>query len=163
MPREAVERLVQAEDVFYRITYAPRRIEPGKVRDQRQVEVRTRDNGLKVYHRRSIHLSEVDEIKLVDFQCRPERLNFVLSGYSVRLDKGVLHSSVQIWLTAETPRGETMEFERRFTVPDPFLDVSMELKFPRPGPYRIYFSAEDRLTGLSVSRTARVTVPPPRK
>jgi len=155
----ALARLVNAEDVYYRITYAPRRLEAGKVRDMRKVKIRTRDESLKVFHRERIHLSDVDEIKLVDFQCRPDRLSFVLSGYSVRLEKGALHSSVQVWLTAETPRGETMEFERRFTAPDPFLDVSMKLKFPRPGPYRIYFSAEDRHTGLSVSRTERITIP----
>ncbi|MBN1197259.1 MAG: hypothetical protein JXA62_07615 [Candidatus Aminicenantes bacterium] len=155
----ALARLVNAEDVHYRITYAPQRVETEKVRDLRRVNVRARNKTLEVFHQERLLLSEIDEIKLVDFQCRPDHLNFVLSGYSVRLQNGALHSSVQVWLTAETPRGETMEFQRHFSVPDPFLDVSMSLKFPRPGPYRVYFSAEDRHTGLSVSRSQRIVVP----
>jgi hypothetical protein len=155
----ALARLVNAEDVYYRITYAPQRMETQNVRDLRRIDVRARDEALDIFHQERLFLSEIDEIKLVDFQCRPDRLNFVLSGYSVRMQNGALHSSVQVWLTAETPRGETMEFQRHFSVPDPFLDVSMALKFPRPGPYRVYFSAEDRHTGLSVSRSQRIVVP----
>ncbi len=154
----ALSELVNAEDVFYRVTYAPRRVPANRVIDRRRVKVAVRDQSLRVFHREHIHLSEVDEIKLIDFECRPDRLYFTLSGYSIRLEKGSLHSSVQVWLTAETPQGETLEFERSFTAPEPFLDVSMALKFPRPGPYRIYFSAVDRHTGLSVSRTHQVQV-----
>ena len=155
----ALARLVNAEDVYYRITYAPQRMETEKVRDLRQIDVRIQNETLEVFHQERLLLSEIDEIKLVDFQCRPDRLNFVLSGYAVRMNNGVLHSSVQVWLTAESLGGGTLEFERRFSVPDPLLDVSLALKFPRPGPYRIYFSAEDRHTGLSVSRSQRIVVP----
>jgi len=155
----ALARLLNAEDIHYRITYAPQRMETGKVRDLRRINVRTRDETLDVFHQEYLLLSEIDEIKLMDFQCRPDRLNFVLSGYAVRMQNGMLHSSVQVWLTAESPREGLLEFKRRFSVPDPFLDVSMALKFPRPGPYRIYFSAEDRFTGLSVSRSQRIVVP----
>ncbi len=155
----ALARLSKAEDVYYRITYAPRKNPDDKIRNKRKIEVKVRDKSLKIHHITRVRLSDVDEIKLMDFQCSHSNLNFILSGYSVRMDSGNLKSAIRVWVTAESPQGETMEFERQFDAADPFLEVSMSLKFPRPGSYRIYFTAEDRNTGLSVSRTDRVTVP----
>ncbi|MBN1197258.1 MAG: hypothetical protein JXA62_07610 [Candidatus Aminicenantes bacterium] len=158
IPDRGLQRVADAEDVYYRLTYRPALEKKENSADQRRLVITSNRPRARIYHVRSMRLSEVEEIRLAEFHCDATRLKFILTGYAVRLEGERLQSDVQVRITAESAQKELQTFTRHFDTAEPFLQVSMAIHFPRSGHYRLNFHAEDRFTGRSVEESQVIQV-----
>ena len=144
--------------MYYRLTYRPARHDTLSDDDHRNLVISSSRRDVVIHHARSMRLSEVEEIRLAEFHSDSTRVKFILTGYAVRMEGERLRSDIHVSLTAESPRGLTQTYSRNFQTPEPFLQVSMAVRFPRSGHYRLHFYAEDRFTGISVKESQLVQV-----
>jgi len=158
IPGRGLRHVAEAEDVYYRLTYRPARHDTLSDDDHRNLVISSSRRDVVIHHARSMRLSEVEEIRLAEFHSDSTRVKFILTGYAVRMEGERLRSDIHVSLTAESPRGLTQTYSRNFQTPEPFLQVSMAVRFPRSGHYRLHFYAEDRFTGISVKESQLVQV-----
>jgi len=158
IPKRALNRIADAEDVYYRLTYQPAHRKAERAHDQRRLLITTNRPSTRIYYVRNMRLSEVEEIRLAEFHSDSTRVKFILTGYAVRMEGENLQSDIQVRISAESPRGEVLTFTRNFNTPEPFLQVSMAVRYPRSGHYRLRFHAEDRFTGRVVKESQVIQV-----
>ncbi len=158
IPDRALQRIADAEDIYYLLTYRPAQADGRTSGDERRLIINCSQPGARVFHVRSMRLSEVEEIRLAEFHCDATRLKFILTGYAVRMEGERLRSDIRVRISAESARGEVRTFTRDFDTAEPFLQVSMDLHFPHSGHFQLYFHAEDRFTGHVVKENQVVQV-----
>ena len=152
---ESLAQVVEKEDIYYRLTYAPQ-ITEKKVRE---IKVKIRKKRVKALYHQQVILKKASEITVDNFSFTHPTLKFSLSHYQQLFDGNQLYGELGIKVSAVDSKGEMSTFEKSFEPNQEKLTVSLKLNFSRGGKYTLIIEAVDKQTGKSSVYSERVKVP----
>jgi hypothetical protein len=152
---ESLAQAVEKEDIYYRLTYAPK-ITEEKVRE---IKVKIKQKRLKALYPQQVILKKASEITIDNFSFTHPTLQFTLNNYQQLFDGSQLYGELGIKVSAVDSKGEMSTFEKSFEPNEEKLTVSLNLNFSRGGKYTLIVEAVDKQTGKSSVYSERVKVP----
>lgn len=142
--KTSLRSLVDREDVYYRLTYSPRNIKKNK----RKVKIKTRAKKVKLFHMTRVNIVKPKNIQLADVSVKDSILSLTLKHYLV-VGLGVERvGDIQLVISAVNKQGETMKFSKNLALKGDESTISMKLKMPANGTYRMLITAKDNLSAL---------------
>jgi VWFA-related protein len=148
-------KVVEREDVYYRITYAP--AAGGK--ERRNIRIETKVPGLKLQYHRQVMLSQADKISIQSVSFNYPSLGFTMKHYRQFFDGNRLRGDIEVQVTSIDSHGDKRSFKRVIEPDSDQIAVSMNLNFPSGGKYSLVLEARDRQTGKTETVRQKITVP----
>lgn len=154
-PGISLAQVVNKEDIYYRLTYAP------EVMDQmkRKIEVKTAKKGLDIVYNPSITLKKTTEVTIEDFSFNYPTLEFSLKNYQQLYDGNWMYGDIAVKISAIHTNGEIASFQQNFEPEEKAITASMKLTFPRGGEYSLIVEALDNQTGKKAVFSQKIEVP----
>ncbi len=156
---ESLGNVVEKEDIYYRLTYAPQEISDDEQTHRRKLEVKTADNQLKLLYNRRVILEKANEIAIKNFYFSHPSLGFTLNNYQQLFDGSHLYGAIEIKVTAVDARGEMLTFRKDIEPNEKEIAASMKLNFPHGGQYSLIVEAFDKQTGKTALFSKKINVP----
>jgi hypothetical protein len=153
--RQSLARVAEKEDIYYRLTYAPRMHGP----TTRKIEVKTAGKKLEFLYNREITLKRANEIAIENFAFSHPTLDFTLKNYQQLFNGDRLSGEVEVKVTIIDKTGHMSTVNRSFTPDDVGLMVSLKLNFPSGGKYSLIVEALDKQTGQAATISKKIEVP----
>lgn len=153
---DAIAEAVDNEDVYYRLTYAPR----SSGNEERKLLIKPKKKKIKLYYHRTLTLQESGVVKITDFSFDAPVVSFKLKNYRQVFDGQKLYGDILLKVTGvESLSGDIMSFEKVLEPGQEETDVSLKLNFPGGGKYSLILEAADRQSGKIAIYSQKVDVP----
>lgn len=153
---EALIEAVENEDVYYRLTYAPR----SGGAEVRKLTIKPKKKKIKLHYHRTLTLQESGVVKIADFSFDAPVVSFKLKNYRQIFDGQRLYGDILLKVTGvESSSGQMMSFEKVLEPGQEETDVSLKLNFPTGGKYSLILEAADRQTGKIAIFSKKIDVP----
>ncbi|MBN1196505.1 MAG: hypothetical protein JXA62_03785 [Candidatus Aminicenantes bacterium] len=157
--RQALEKAASQPDIRYVLTYKP----GGPAATKPRLKIEVSRPGLKVIYARKLLPREIRPLKLSAPAWKAGTLRFNLADYLRESGVGgTVSGDVHVKVSTETPKGESLEFEKVLHPVDDAAQVEMKLNFPEPGDYILTVAVRDRLSGNTALGYTRVSITPPK-
>ena len=151
----SLAQVVNKEDIYYRLTYAPLVTDAQK----RKVEVKTDKKRVQIVYNPNVVLKKATEIKIENFAFNFPTLEFSLRDYQQLYDGNYMYGDIAVKITAVHADGEMAKLERNFEPEEKAITASMKLSFPRGGEYTLIVEARDNQTGKKAAISKKIDVP----
>lgn len=142
--RESLRQAVEKEDIYYRLTYAPKVTADNNVR---KIEVKAAEKNLNLLYNREVTLQKANEIAIDNFTFTYPILEFTLDHYQQLFDGRQLYGDIELTLTAIDPGGEKLSIKKTFEPSEEEITYALKLNFSHGGKYTLIIEALDRQTG----------------
>ncbi|MCX6579915.1 MAG: hypothetical protein NT166_06990 [Candidatus Aminicenantes bacterium] len=144
--QESLRQAVEKEDIYYRLTYAPKVTADNNVR---KIEVKSAEKNLDLLYNRQATLQKANEITIDNFSFTYPTLEFTLGHYQQLFDGSQLYGDIEFTLTVIHPGGEKLSIKKTFEPSEEEITYALKLNFPHDGKYTLIIEALDRQTGKS--------------
>ncbi len=159
--KESLQQAVQKEDIYYRLTYAP------KITDDsnrvRNIKVKVRRKRLNLQYNPQVTIQKGNEIIIDNFSFSPADsiMEFTLDNYQQLFDGYQLYGDIEVTVTAIDSKGEKLTFVKAFEPAEIEITPSFKLNFPHPGKYNLIVEAFDKQTGRTAVFSEKINVAEP--
>jgi hypothetical protein len=153
--KEALAKAIDREDIYYRITYVPKK--GGS--EARDLLVQTGKPRLKLLYRRKVAVTKADDIAIAHFTYNHPTLAFTLKNYRQFFDGNRLYGDVGLKVTRIDSMGELSAFERNYEPDHDEMAISMKLNFAYGGEYSVIVEATDNQTGKTAIFSKKIDIP----
>ncbi|MCP5104906.1 MAG: hypothetical protein GY950_16080 [bacterium] len=154
--KESLVEAAEKEDIYYRLTYAPKVNDNNEVRN---IKVTSGDKRLKLQYTPRVTVRKTNEITIDNFSFSHPTLEFILGSYQQLFDGSRLYGDIQVILSAVDERGERFSVSKNFEPDAEEIIVSMKLNFPGGGAYNLSIEAFDKQTGKSAVYSEEIKLP----
>jgi hypothetical protein len=153
--QESLARVVETEDVFYRLTYSP----AAGGDEDRKIGIQTKLPGIKLQYHQEATVSSAHKIAIDRVAFNHPLLEFTLKNYWQFFDGTSLYGDIEVKVTTIDSNGNQRTLKKLL---EPFQDemtVSMNLDFPSGGDYSLIIEANDRQAEQTVTVSQPIVVP----
>lgn len=154
--QESLQQAVEKEDIYYRLTYAPKITADNNVR---KIEVKAAEKSLNLLYNREVILQRANEITIDNFSFTYPTLEFTLDHYQQLFDGRQLYGDIEFTLTAIDPGGKQLSIKKTFEPIEEEITYALKLHFPYGGKYTLIIEALDRQTGKTALYSEEVKAP----
>jgi len=150
--KTSLQKVIDREDVFYRITYQPRVSEKKK----NKITIDTVDKNLKVFHVQKVDAKPLTNIQLADVTFKDSKLTLTIKNYT-RISVGNIETGdVQLIISATDDSGEVVEFMKQLELRGQDATVSMKMNLPTDANITLMLTAWDNLSGLKAQHSMEI-------
>jgi hypothetical protein len=142
--QESLQQAVEKEDIYYRLTYAPKL---SSVNNLRRIEVKAAEKSLDLLYNREVLLQKTNEITIDNISFTYPTLEFTLGHYQQLFDGRQLYGDIEFTLTAIDSAGKKISIKKNFEPGEEEITYALKLNFPSGGKYTLIIEALDRQTG----------------
>ncbi len=150
---DALDQAVSFEDIYYHMTYVPRKQGPGK----RKIDVRVDQPGMEIIHGRMLELKDLPRVKIDDVSASSQFVRFTVSDFYPISIQGVPSGLMTVVVT-----GKQMENEPPRLLLSQASEtagkIELPIKFPHPGTWNIQVRVIDQITGEQAVKKAVVDI-----
>lgn len=154
--RESLRQTVEKEDIYYRLTYAPKITADNNARE---IEVKAAEKSLHLLYNREVILQKANEITIDNFSFTYPILEFTLDHYQQLFDGRQLYGDIEFTLTAIDPGGKKLSIKKTFEPAEEEITYALKLNFPHAGKYTLIVEALDRQTGKTALYSEEIKAP----
>jgi len=152
---QVMQDAVEKEDIFYRLTYAPR--VSGKI--ARKITLKTRLKKVDLEYHKTLMLEEAGVIRIENANFTYPALSFSLKNYRQFFDGNNLFGDIGLKVSTVDTNGDTLTFEKDLHPDKEELELSMKVKFAMAGKHDLILEAHDRQTGRTAVYKQKIEVP----
>ena len=152
--REILDRVIEKEDVYYELSYAPGEAEGKK----RSIKVTMAEGNYTVFNVHKTEVREMDLVKLDQMTFSQPFLKFRVSDFQRIYEADKMQGHLTITITATSAIDDKIQFTKDLAIAAAESVISLKLNFPQPGKYRIEAKVIDALTDRQAVASREIDV-----
>lgn len=152
--KASLQKVVEREDIYYRLTYRPRNTD----KEKRKIRIKSRQKDVKLYHVSRVKVEKPQNIAMSDVSFENKILSLKLGHYH-RITLGEKQiGDVQLVVSWVNPDGEILEYMKNLELETPESTISMKLNLPEEENCKLTITIWDNLSGLKAEQTIDVNM-----
>lgn len=150
--KASLQKVVEREDIYYRLTYRPRNAD----KEKRKIRIEARQKDVKLFHVSRVKVDKPQNITMSDVSFENRILSIKLNHYHrVALGDRQM-GDVQLVVSWINEAGEILEYMKNLELETPESTISMKLNLPREENCKLTITVWDNLSGLKAEQTIHV-------
>ncbi len=148
---DVLDQVVSFEDIYYHITYVPRKAGAGK----RKIDIRVNRPGMEIIHGRTLELKDLPHVKIDAISVDDGFIRFAVSDFYPISKQGVPTGMMNVYVTGNQTDNEPPRLLLS-QASETAGTIELPIQFPHPGTWNIQVRVIDQITGEQAVNKAMV-------